>query len=228
MKSDIEESLVLPETVKINEIFYSIQGESSLVGYPTVFIRTSGCHLRCTYCDTTYAYNEGEHLSIEEIIGTVKSYDPQYVCVTGGEPMLQKNIHTLLKTLCDMNYTVSLETSGDKDCSAVDERVRKIIDIKTPDSGEKNKFHQANLSEKIKNDVKTEYKFVICSMDDFDWAEEFCLKYDLFRSSRILYSPSYNKINEKWLAEKIISKNSKARLQLQLHKYIWNAQQRGV
>jgi len=218
----------LDKTIKINEIFYSIQGESSLVGHPTVFIRTSGCHLRCNYCDTTYAYNEGRHLSIEEILCTVNSYDPKYVCVTGGEPLLQKNINSLLQQLCDQNYTVSLETSGDIDCKDVDSRVRKIIDIKTPDSGEENKFHLNNLNKKIKNDVKTEYKFVICSMSDFDWAEEFCLKHDLFRSSTVLYSPSYEKIKEKTLAEKIIKKKSKARLQLQLHKYIWNAQQRGV
>ena len=218
----------MSETIKINEIFHSIQGESSYVGQPTVFIRTSGCHLRCDYCDTKYAYNEGRSLNLDEIISTVENYGAQYVCVTGGEPLLQKNIYKLLTLLCDKNFTVSLETSGDIDCIHVDPRVKMIIDIKTPDSGEKDKYHLNNLSEKIKNDVKTEYKFVICSINDFEWSEEFCLKYDLFRSSTVLYSPSFNMINEKWLAEKIIEKKSRARLQLQLHKYIWNEQQRGV
>jgi len=216
------------ETIKINEIFYSIQGESSYAGYPTVFIRTSGCHLRCTYCDTTYAYNDGEHMSIEDIIKKVNSYNPAYVCVTGGEPLLQKNIYVLLNKLCDLNLNVSLETCGDIDCKNVDSRVKKIIDVKTPDSGEADKFSFENLPEKSNASVKTEYKFVICSKEDFTWAEEFCVKYDLFRSNTVLYSPSFEKINEKWLAEKIISKNSKARLQLQLHKYIWNPHVTGV
>jgi len=216
------------ETIKINEIFYSIQGESSYAGYPTVFIRTSGCHLRCTYCDTTYAYNDGDLQTIEQIMKTVQSYKPSYVCVTGGEPLLQKNIYLLLNKLCDLNLNVSLETCGDIDCKLVDPRVKKIIDVKTPDSGEADKFSLNNLPNNLKSSVKTEYKFVICSKDDFSWAEDFCLKHDLFRSNTVLYSPSFEKINEKWLAEKIISKNSKARLQLQLHKYIWNPHVTGV
>ncbi len=216
------------ETIKINEIFYSIQGESTYSGYPTVFIRTSGCHLRCSYCDTKYAYNAGDMMSVDEILEKVQSYKPQYVCVTGGEPLLQKNIYLLMKKLCNLNYNVSLETSGDISCNLVDSRVKKIIDVKTPDSGEANKFSLDNLPKNLATLVKTEYKFVICSKSDFQWAEEFCLKHDLFRSSTVLYSPSFKKINEKWLAEKIISKNSNARLQLQLHKYIWNPHITGV
>ncbi len=216
------------ETIKINEIFYSIQGESSYVGQPTVFIRTSGCHLRCTYCDTTYAYNDGKLLSVDEIIKSVAQHKTRYVCVTGGEPLLQKHIYILMKKLCDEDYIVSLETSGDIDCAKVDPRVKKIIDVKTPDSGEAGKFSEKNLPVNLKNDVKTEYKFVICSKEDFSWAEEFSTRHDLFRFNTVLYSPSFSKINEKWLAETILSKNSKARLQLQLHKYIWNPHTTGV
>src|SRR5690606_3811722 len=116
------------------EIFHSIQGESSLVGYPTTFVRTSGCHLRCTYCDTTYAYNEGQMMTLEEILQIVRSHGAHHVCVTGGEPLLQKNIYSLMRQLCDEGYRVSIETSGDLDCSKIDPRVLKIIDIKTPDS----------------------------------------------------------------------------------------------
>src|SRR4051812_6297312 len=123
--------------LKINEIFFSIQGESSRVGYPTVFVRTSGCHLRCTYCDTKYAYHEGEYKSVEDVLTTVRSFPTRFVCVTGGEPLLQPAIFELMTRLCDLNFAVSLETSGDKDCGAVDPRVKKIIDIKTPDSGAK-------------------------------------------------------------------------------------------
>lgn len=211
--------------LKINEIFFSIQGESSWSGYPTVFIRTSGCHLRCTYCDTTYAYHDGKFMSVDEILATVDSYRAQYVCVTGGEPLLQPAIYSLMQELCDRGLRVSLETSGDKDCVDVDPRVKKIIDIKTPDSGEPNAFSQSNLN--FINTV-TEFKFVICSERDFYWAESFAREKGLFGKSNVLYSPSFNQVEEKWLAQKILSENSSARLQLQLHKYIWSPSTRGV
>ncbi len=212
-------------SLKINEIFHSIQGESSLVGYPTTFIRTSGCHLRCTYCDTTYAYHEGEMKDLGSIVETVKSNKASHVCVTGGEPLLQKNVYPLMTTLCDLGYTVSLETSGDLDCSNVDSRVLKIIDIKTPDSGAPDKFCMKNLE---LAGPQTEFKFVICSERDFEWAEDFCQKNKVLKKSIVLYSPSFNKIDEKWLAKKILSEKSVARLQLQLHKYIWSSHTRGV
>lgn len=210
--------------LKINEIFYSIQGESSLVGYPTVFVRTSGCHLRCTYCDTTYAYYEGKKMNLDEIIVEVQKHAARYVCVTGGEPLLQDDSLPLLSKLCDLGYHVSLETSGDLDCSKVDPRVRKVIDIKTPDSGEPGRFNLENL--KLR-DVNSEYKFVICSENDFIWAEKFVAENNL-KSHPVFYSPSHAKIENRWLAEKILSENSTARLQLQLHKYIWSAETRGV
>ncbi len=213
------------ETLKINEIFFSIQGESSWVGYPTVFVRTSGCHLRCTYCDTTYAYHEGQTMTVDEILECVTQHPALHVCVTGGEPLLQKSVYTLLFRLCELGLNVSLETSGDKDCAAVDPRVKKIIDIKTPDSGEPERFDPNNLRFADKH---TEFKFVICSENDFLWAEDFARKNKLFQKSNVLYSPSFKKVKERWLAEKILSTRSSARLQLQLHKYIWPADARGV
>jgi 7-carboxy-7-deazaguanine synthase len=211
--------------IKINEIFHSIQGESSYSGYPTVFVRTSGCHLRCTYCDTQYAYYEGRALHVDEIIEKIQTFGADYVCLTGGEPLLQKEIYTLSKQLCDLNFKVSIETSGDIDCKDLDPRVRKVIDVKTPDSGAPHAFCQTNLNFA---DVNSEFKFVICSESDFDWAENFCSEYRLFEKTNVLYSPSHGVIDQKWLAKKILSARSKARLQLQLHKYIWSSQERGV
>lgn len=212
--------------IKINEIFFSIQGESTLAGWPTVFIRTSGCHLRCTYCDTTYAYYEGTPMSLPQVISQVSSFKTRHVCLTGGEPLLQKISFQLMRELCDLKYIVSLETSGDLSCLDVDTRVRKVIDVKTPDSGEPQAFCAQNLE--LKGDVNTEFKFVICSEVDFDWAENFVRKEGLDASSTVLYSPSFGQVTEKWLAKKILEENSCARLQLQLHKYIWKPDKRGV
>lgn len=213
------------QQLKINEIFFSIQGESSWVGYPTVFIRTSGCHLRCTYCDTKYAYHEGGMMSVEQVIEKVRSHPTRYVCLTGGEPLIQSASLTLMSQLCDLGYRVSLETSGDKDCGGVDPRVKKIIDVKTPDSGEPSAFALTNLRF---SDMNTEFKFVICSEQDFIWAESFAREKELFEKSNVLYSPSFKTVTERWLAEKILTSHSRARLQLQLHKYIWSADARGV
>ena len=215
--------------IKINEIFFSIQGESSLAGTPTVFIRTSGCHLRCHYCDTKYAYHEGKKMSVEAIIREVQKYSTHYVCLTGGEPLLQKESFTLMNQLCDENFFVSLETSGDISCTEVDPRVKKIIDIKTPDSGEADHFHKDNWPIPIgTSNTQSEFKFVICSEKDFQWSEDLCQRFHLFDHNLVLYSPSFGKIDEKWLAQKILFKKSKARLQLQLHKYIWSKDLRGV
>ncbi|MFZ4403715.1 MAG: radical SAM protein [Pseudobdellovibrionaceae bacterium] len=211
--------------IKINEIFYSIQGESSYVGYPTVFVRTSGCNLRCTYCDTKYSYYEGQHFSLDQILSTIKSYDCRHICITGGEPLLQKNIHQLMQSLCDQNHLVSLETSGSKSITDIDPRVKIILDVKTPDSGEGKSFLFENLSHLQDS---TEFKFVICSEKDFEWSEEFCRQYELSKKYMVLYSPSYGQVSERWLAEKILQQKSTARLQLQLHKYIWSAETRGV
>jgi 7-carboxy-7-deazaguanine synthase len=211
--------------IKINEIFHSIQGETTYAGLPTVFVRTTGCNLRCTYCDTKYAYHDGEMMAEDEIIRKIKSYDADQVCITGGEPLLQKEVWPLMNKLCDLGYRVSVETSGSKPVKGIDTRVKIILDIKTPDSGAANSFLAENLQGL---NSSTEFKFVICSEKDFDWSEQFCRQQDLFKSFSILYSPSYGRVSEKWLAEMILEKKSKARLQLQLHKYIWSADQRGV
>ena len=212
-------------SLKINEIFYSIQGESTYVGLPTVFVRLTGCHLRCTYCDTTYSYYEGEKQSFEEIFQEIEKHQTPYVCVTGGEPLLQKGCLPFMKELCDRGYKVSLETSGAVTIKDVDPRVKIILDVKTPDSGEPDSFIEENLQ---LAPVNTEFKFVICSEKDFIWSENFCRTKELFEKFIVLYSPSFGKISEKWLAKKILSQSSKARLQLQLHKYIWSEHQRGI
>jgi len=211
--------------IKINEVFFSIQGESSFAGFPTVFVRTTGCNLRCTYCDSKYSYYEGSNKSQEELLNLIKSFGTKYVCITGGEPLLQSNIYSLMKTLCDNDFVISLETSGSKLCHQVDQRVKIILDVKTPDSGAKNSFKLENLNNLSPT---TELKFVICTENDFTWAEEFCHKNQLFSSNPVFYSPSFGQIDPQWLAEKILSQKSKARLQLQLHKYIWPPDKRGV
>lgn len=213
------------ESIKINEIFYSIQGESSWAGCPTVFVRTTGCNLRCTYCDTTYSYYEGEVRTLSDVVDHVLTYKAQYICITGGEPLLQKSSLNLMKILCDMGKSVSLETSGSKSLKGVDPRVKVVLDVKTPDSGAANSFLEENIS--YKNEL-TEFKFVICSEKDLEWSENFCRQHDLFENSMVLYSPSFNKVDANWLAEKILEKKSRARLQLQLHKYIWSPETRGV
>lgn len=195
------------------------------MGWPTVFIRTSGCNLRCTYCDTTYAYYEGKKMSLEDILVKVDSFGANYVCVTGGEPLLQQASFELMRMLCDRGYRVSCETSGSISCKDLDPRVKKILDVKTPDSGEENSFLLENLH---LSDAKDEYKFVICSQKDFEWSEEFVSQHNLTSKHDVLYSPSFGKIDAAWLAERILTSQSKARLQLQLHKYIWSPSSRGV
>lgn len=211
--------------LKINEIFYSIQGETTYVGAPTVFVRTTACNLRCTYCDTKYSYYEGDMRTLEAIHQEIDSHKAPFVCVTGGEPLLQKEVHTLMKELCDKGYKVSLETSGSKSIKPVDPRVKVILDVKTPDSGAANSFLMENIEFSTPS---TEFKFVICSEEDLIWSENFCRQHKLFEKFVVLYSPSYGQVSERWLAEKILQQNSSARLQLQLHKYIWSPETRGV
>lgn len=211
--------------LKINEVFYSIQGETTYTGLPTVFVRLTACNLRCTYCDTKYSYYEGELQSTEKLLEEITSYGTKYVCITGGEPLLQKEVFSFMTLLCDKGFKVSLETSGSKSIEKVDKRVKTILDVKTPDSGAADSFVMENLSHSIDS---TEYKFVICSEKDFEWAEEFCRQHNLFEKFVVLYSPSYGQVSELWLAEKILHKKSSARLQLQLHKYIWSSETRGV
>lgn len=211
--------------MKINEVFYSIQGESTYVGCPTFFIRTTGCNLRCSYCDTKYSYHEGSETSLEDLVQQAKDSGAPNVCLTGGEPLLQKDSLRLMSMLSDDGFLVSLETSGSKSIEHVDPRVRIILDVKTPDSGAPDSFLEKNLS--FAN-AMTEFKFVICSEEDFEWSENFCSQHGLFEKFVVLYSPSFGVTKEGWLAEQILKKKSRARLQLQLHKYIWSPTQRGV
>lgn len=219
----------------INEFFFSIQGESSWAGEPTVFIRTTGCNLRCTYCDTKYSYSEGSWFSIAQIIDQVRRFYEESngdaiaklpkVCLTGGEPLLQSGSYELMQRLLELGFQVSLETSGSRSTEKVDPRVKVILDVKTPDSGEGQSFLIGNLSRLKPSD---EVKFVICSENDFDWAERFCRQHKLLEKCLVLFSPSHEEIGAQWLAEKIISKKLFVRLQLQLHKYIWSGTTRGV
>lgn len=163
--------------------------------------------------------------SLDAIIKEIDSHQAPYVCITGGEPLLQKEVHTLMKELCDKGYKVSLETSGSKNIAAVDSRVKIILDVKTPDSGAADSFLMENIAHSTPS---TEYKFVICSEEDFNWSENFCRQHKLFEKFVVLYSPSYTQVSERWLAEKILQQKSSARLQLQLHKYIWSPETRGV
>lgn len=204
--------------LKLTEIFFSIQGETSRVGLPTVFIRLTGCPLRCQYCDTAYAFSGGKNTEIDEILKKVSSYKTKYITITGGEPLAQPECLALLKKLCDENYSVSLETSGAIDISKVDSRVVKIVDIKTPGSKEVSKNLFENLHYILPHD---EIKFVICDRQDYDWSKNIILKYNLNNLCAILLSPSYHEISNQLLADWILEDNLPVRFQIQLHKTIW-------
>ena len=212
-------------SLKINEIFYSIQGESSLAGWPTVFVRTTGCNIRCNYCDTKYSYYEGSKLKVEEIVQKIESYKARHVCLTGGEPMAQPHAIPFMKLLCDLSYITSLETNGYYDTSSVDPRVIKVIDIKTPGSDEGNSFNFKNLEALLPHD---QIKFVICNDDDYLWAKNLIFEKSLYKKCTVFLSPAFGTVSNKTLAEKILADSLPARLQLQLHKYIWSADLRGV
>ena len=205
-------------SLRIFEIFHSLQGESSRVGLPTVFVRLTGCPLRCGYCDTEYAFHGGSTQTLEEILQEVAQYEAQYVCVTGGEPLAQKACHELLTALCDAGYSVSLETSGAMDISQVDERVSVIMDIKTPGSGEESKNLWANIAH-LK--AKDEVKFVLADRTDYDWAREILEKYQVLKKSPVLFSPVYKTLPPADLAKWILEDHLSVRMQLQLHKILW-------
>jgi len=211
--------------MKINEIFYSIQGESTLAGKPTVFIRTTACNLRCNWCDTTYAFYEGSEMSQEEILEKVRSYQSQYVCLTGGEPLAQKASLELLRALLQEGYTVSLETSGSFSIKDVPLDVIKVVDIKCPGSGESEKMAWENLSLVKPHD---QFKFVVASKEDFDWALKVCKDHDLEKKCHILYSPVHGKVKPHELAQWILNSHAPVTMQLQLHKEIWDPNERGV
>ena len=208
--------------LRITEIFHSLQGETSTTGLPTVFIRLTGCPLRCGYCDTAYAFEGGSKMTLSEIMATVAGYGAKYVTVTGGEPLAQPQCIELLESLCDSGYRVSLETSGAMPVADVDKRVFKIVDLKTPGSGEVSKNLYDNVEHLLPQD---EVKFVICNRRDYDWS---CLKINELslqgRVAEILFSPSQGELSPKQLAEWILDDKLDVRMQLQTHKYIWGDQ----
>ncbi|MBT5388364.1 MAG: 7-carboxy-7-deazaguanine synthase QueE [Porticoccaceae bacterium] len=209
-------------SLRITEIFHSLQGETSTTGLPTVFVRLTGCPLRCGYCDTAYAFEGGSKIALSEILQIVEGYGAQYVTVTGGEPLAQPQCIELLAALCDLGYRVSLETSGAMPVNDVDSRVVKILDLKTPGSGEVSRNLYENIPLLLPQD---EVKFVICNRQDYDWC---CLKIDELRLSEyvseILFSPSQGELSPKQLAEWILEDKLRVRMQLQTHKYVWGDQ----
>ena len=205
--------------LRITEIFYSLQGETRRVGLPTVFIRLTGCPMRCTYCDTAYAFTGGESVAIQHILEQVAVYAPRYVTVTGGEPLAQKNSISLMRALCDAGYQVSLETGGAIDISEVDTRVMRVLDIKTPGSGELMKNRWENLALLNPHD---EVKFVLCDEADYHWAKATIEQHRLSSRCPILLSPVHGILNATQLAEWILRDRLPVRLQVQLHKILWN------
>jgi 7-carboxy-7-deazaguanine synthase len=209
-------------TLRIFEIFYSLQGESSRVGLPTIFIRLTGCPLRCGYCDTEYAFKGGSNMTLDDIMQQIAAYETSYVCVTGGEPLAQKPCIELLTRLSDAGYQVSLETSGAMDIAPVDARVKVVMDIKTPGSGEVEKNRWENLPLLKAGD---EVKWVICSREDFDWAKQMLQTRPFPVDCDQLFSPSFHDVSGETLASWILQDHLKVRMQLQLHKILWGEKQ---
>lgn len=209
------------DRLRITEIFHSLQGESRSVGWPTVFIRLTGCPLRCTYCDTEYAFSGGEWMSLNSILSQVAYYAPQYVCVTGGEPLAQKNCISLLRQLVDAGFKVSLETSGALNIHQVDSRVVRVMDIKTPGSGESARNLLDNINHLTAQD---QVKFVLSDRNDYDWARELLQEVQLEKKCEVLFSPVYSQLEPKQLAEWILEDKLQVRFQLQLHKILWGEQ----
>ena len=207
------------KSLRITEIFHSLQGESTTVGLPTVFVRLTGCPLRCGYCDTAYAFSGGNRVKIDDILTQVATYNCQHVCVTGGEPLAQPGCIELLKELCNAGHLVSIETSGALDIDRIDPRVMVVMDLKTPDSGECEKNKLSNLMHLKQGD---QIKFVLCSRNDYDWAKAMIIEHQLETKAHILFSPSWNQLNPTDLANWIIQDRIPVRFQLQLHKILWN------
>jgi 7-carboxy-7-deazaguanine synthase len=204
--------------VKLTEVFLSIQGEADAVGWPTVFVRLTGCPLRCRYCDTQYAFYGGEWFSLEDVLERVAGFGVRHVCVTGGEPLAQKHCIELLHRLCDAGHSVSLETSGALDVSQVDSRVIRVVDVKTPASGEAARNRLENL------DVlraEEQIKFVLCGRPDFEWARDMVRERRLHERCTVLFSPSYGQLEARELAQWILDERLPVRFQVQLHKQLW-------
>jgi 7-carboxy-7-deazaguanine synthase len=212
--------------MKVNEVFYSIQGESSFMGCPCAFIRLAGCDLRCAYCDTEYALFQGREMSIPAILDVIRTYPARLSLVTGGEPLLQPTVHDLLRALLELGYTVCLETGGHRLVKDVDPRVRKIMDLKCPSSGMMSRNNYANIGYLTPLD---EVKFVVGDRADFDWACEITRRFELpLRAAEVLFSPVYPRLSYDELADWILACGLRIRMQLQLHRIIWPDRKRGV
>jgi 7-carboxy-7-deazaguanine synthase len=206
------------QQLRITEIFYSLQGEADSVGWPTVFVRLTGCPLRCHYCDTEYAFHGGSRRDTADILDEVGSYGARHVCITGGEPLAQRSCGALVRQLCDRGYEVSVETSGALDISVLDERARRVMDVKTPGSGEATRNLPDNLSHLRKRDAA---KFVVCDRADYEWAREFVAQHALAMSCEVLFSPCWGRLSPTLLADWILADRLPVRFQLQLHKILW-------
>jgi len=213
------------KTLVVNEIFHSIQGESTLAGRPCVFVRLTGCDLRCSWCDTEYAFYEGSKRPIDDIVAEVAAFDCDLVEMTGGEPLLQPNIHELIARLLQLGKTVMIETGGHRDATTLDPRVRRILDVKTPSSGECGKTHEATFETLREGD---EIKFVITDRADFDWSVDWLAAHRMPAAIPILFSPVHGKLEPAELAQWILESGIGARLQLQMHKILWPGVLRGV
>lgn len=210
--------------LKIYEIFHSLQGETSRIGLPTVFVRLTGCPMRCTYCDTEYAFSGGSNMHIADILAKVAEFATRYVTVTGGEPLAQKECFLLLQALCDAGYSVSLETGGAMDIAEVDKRVSVILDIKTPASNEEKNMLWDNLAHLKATD---EIKFVLCNRADYDWAKAKIIELKLTEKCPVLFSPSYHDLEAEELASWVLADKLNVRMQIQLHKILWG-EKKGV
>jgi 7-carboxy-7-deazaguanine synthase len=206
------------QRLRINEIFHSLQGEADSVGFRTVFVRLTGCPLRCQYCDTAYAFYEGDYQELDAILETVRGFDASHVCVTGGEPLAQPGCLALLNRLCEAGYHVSLETSGALSIAGVDSRVSRVVDVKTPGSGEAGRNLEGNFDLLTPHD---QVKFVICSREDYDWSKAYLREHSLGDRCQVLFSPSYTQVSPTALADWILADRLPVRFQLQLHKVLW-------
>ena len=221
MAAEARDAIPADERLRITEVFHSLQGEADTAGLPTVFIRLTGCPLRCRYCDTEYAFYGGEWHSINALVERAAGFGTRYVCVTGGEPLAQPNVLTLLKRLCDRGLRVSLETSGALDARAVDPRVVRVFDVKTPGSGEVARNFLPNLEDLRRQDL---VKFVLTGRSDYEWSRDFIRSHSLAERAQLLFSPSHGEVDPKALAEWILEDRLPVRLQLQLHKLLWGGE----
>jgi 7-carboxy-7-deazaguanine synthase len=212
------DSIAAAERLRITEIFHSLQGEADTAGWPTVFVRLTGCPLRCRYCDTEYSFHGGAWRSIDDVVAAVGGYGAQHVCVTGGEPLAQRNCRALLARLCDAGYRVSLETSGALDARDVDPRVVRVLDAKTPGSGESARNFLPNFAAVRPQDL---VKFVICDRADYEWSRAFVAEHGLAERCQVLFSPSHGEVAPRALAQWILDDRLPVRFQLQLHKILW-------